>query len=191
MTCIVGLVCDGDVYIGGDSAGATGYDLVVRSDRKVFRNGDFVFGFTSSFRMGQLLAHGFEVPVRRPECDVMSYMVTDFIDAVRARLKHGGFSATKDSVETGGTFLVGYAGRLFHISDDFQVGESSHGFDACGCAATIALGSLQSTRSWSHPLDRLKESLEAAEIFSAGVRSPFNFLRSGSDRYAIQIGDAA
>ena len=42
MTCIVGLVEKGNVYIGGDSAGVGGYSLTVRADRKVFRNGDFV-----------------------------------------------------------------------------------------------------------------------------------------------------
>lgn len=175
MTCIVGLIDKGIVYIGGDSAGVNGYGLVVRADRKVFRIGDFVMGFTSSFRMGQLLAHGFYPEKPRVGVDVMHYMVTDFIDAARQRMKVGGFATTKDSAEQGGTFLVGYSGRLFHISDDFQVGESTHGFDACGCGDAIALGSLRSTRSWTDPKLRLKEALETAETFSAGVRGPFNF----------------
>ena len=177
MTCIVGLVENGTVYIGGDSASVrTGQlSLVVRNDRKVFRNGDFVMGFTSSFRMGQLLAFNFNPPKRRVGIDVMAYMVTDFIDAARARMKDGGFARVKENTEEGGTFLVGYSGRLFHISDDFQVGESSHGFDACGCGDLIALGSLRSTRTWTDPGARVKEALECAETFSAGVRAPFFF----------------
>ncbi len=39
MTCIVGLVDNGKVYIGGDSAGCAGYDVRIREDQKVFRNG--------------------------------------------------------------------------------------------------------------------------------------------------------
>jgi hypothetical protein len=175
MTCIVGVVDKGQVFIGGDSAGVAGYGLVVRADRKVFRSGDFVMGFTTSFRMGQLLAFGFHPPKPRVGVDVMQYMVTDFIDATRHRMKEGGFATTKDSAEAGGTFLVGYAGRLFHISDDYQVGESTHGFDACGCGDAIALGSLRSTRSWTDPISRLNEALSSAETFSAGVRGPFNF----------------
>lgn len=82
MTCIVGLVHGGQVFIGGDSAGVGGgYSLTVRSDRKVFKNQDFVMGFTSSFRMGQLLAFHMHPPSPREGVDLMTYMVTDFIDA--------------------------------------------------------------------------------------------------------------
>jgi hypothetical protein len=177
MTCIVGVVDHGSIYLGGDSAGVDGrYGLVVRADRKIFHNGDFVMGFTSSFRMGQLLAFNFNPPKPRVGVDVMAYMVTDFIDAARARMKEGGFSRIKDSTsEEGGEFLVGYRGRLFHIAGDFQVGESVHGFDACGCGDLIALGSLRATRDSSDPQKRLREALEAAEMFSAGVRGPFFF----------------
>ena len=38
MTCIAGLVdSNGDIYIGGDSAGVAGYDLTIRADEKVFK----------------------------------------------------------------------------------------------------------------------------------------------------------
>ena len=52
MTCIVGLIDGRRVWMGGDSAGVSGLDITVRADAKVFRNGDFLIGFTSSFRMG-------------------------------------------------------------------------------------------------------------------------------------------
>ena len=53
MTAIAGLVHDGKVYIGGDSAGVAGMDLHLRSDPKVFTVGEFVIGYTTSFRMGR------------------------------------------------------------------------------------------------------------------------------------------
>lgn len=57
MTCIVGLV-DGDrVILGGDSAGIAGWHLQLRADEKVFRNGPYAIGFTTSFRMGQILRY--------------------------------------------------------------------------------------------------------------------------------------
>lgn len=174
MTCIVGIVENGKVFIGGDSAGveSSRFSLVVRNDRKVFRNGDFVMGFTSSFRMGQLLAFGFNPPKPRTGADVMAYMVTDFIDAARQRMKEGGYAKVQNGEETGGAFLVGYAGRLFHIESDFQVGESTHGFDACGCGDMLALGALQATAGKSAE-ERINIALSAAETFSAGVRRPF------------------
>ena len=38
MTCIVGLVHEGVVYIGGDSAGVGGMSLTVRADEKVLNS---------------------------------------------------------------------------------------------------------------------------------------------------------
>lgn len=174
MTCIVGLVENGKVYVGGDSAGVAGYSLTVRADRKVFRNGDFVMGFRSSFRMGQLLAQSFTPPRRHHDVDVYKFMVTEFVNSVRDCLKTGGYASKKEEVESGGTFLVGYAGRLFKIEDDYQVGEPVDGFDACGCGDQIALGALFASPSLK-PQARLQLSLDAAERFSAGVRGPFHF----------------
>lgn len=173
MTCIVGLTHPGGVVIGGDSAGVAGLDLTVRADRKVFRNGDFLMGFTSSFRMGQLLAYKLVPPTPREGHDTMRYLVTDYIDAVRDCLKAGGFARSDNSVESGGVFLVGYAGRLFQVASDYQVGESAHGYDACGCGESFALGALHANRNNPDPVARVMEALEAAEAFSAGVRRPF------------------
>lgn len=174
MTCIVGIAQEGKVYIGGDSAGVAGYSLTVRADRKVFRNGEFVMGFTSSFRMGQLLMHKFSPPRRHGSDDVYKFMVTEFIDSVRKCLKDGGYAEKHDEAERGGTFLVGHAGRLFKVEGDYQVGEPVVEYDACGCGEDLALGALFATPNRA-PMDRLKTALEAAERFSAGVRGPFHF----------------
>jgi hypothetical protein len=48
VTAIAGFVHKGSVWIGGDSAGVADYDLHIRADQKVFVNGEFGFGFTSS-----------------------------------------------------------------------------------------------------------------------------------------------
>jgi ATP-dependent protease HslVU (ClpYQ) peptidase subunit len=178
MTCIVGIAHNGKVYIGGDSAGVGGsYELSVRADRKVFRNGDFIMGFTSSFRMGQLLAQALTPPKRYPEDDVYKFMVTNFVDAVRTCLKAGGYAEKHNDAERGGTFLVGYAGRLFSIYGDYQVGENADGYAACGCGEQIALGSLHSTEG-QPPERRIDAALRAAERFSGGVRAPFHVVTS-------------
>jgi hypothetical protein len=54
MTAIVGLTDNGTVHIGGDSAGVSDWSLTIRADSKVFTNGPYVMGFTTSLRMGQL-----------------------------------------------------------------------------------------------------------------------------------------
>jgi hypothetical protein len=177
MTCIAGVI-DGDkVYIGGDSAGVGGYYLTIRSDSKVFKKGEMIFGFTSSFRMGQLLRYKLQIPYHKPDVPLDVYMHTEFIDAVRTCLKEGGYASNKDGEETGGTFLVGYRGRLFQIEDDFQIGENVVPYDAVGCGMELALGSLYSTNgSDRSPEDRVRLALMAAEQFSAGVRGPFTII---------------
>ena len=87
MTCIVGLVHGDSVYLGGDSAGVDWYSLTVRADPKVFVNRGFAMGFTTSFRMGQLLRFKFVPPPVPEGKDPYEYMVTDFVEGVRTCLR--------------------------------------------------------------------------------------------------------
>ncbi len=173
MTCIVGIIHKGKTYIGGDSAGVGGYDVTVRKDVKVFKVGDFIIGCTTSFRMLQLLRFSFNPPKKHDDDDIYKYMCTVFIDAIRKCFKEGGFAEQDKSVEKGGTFLVGWKDRLFVIYDDYQVGESSDGYDSVGCAFQYALGALKALPNTLSPEDKIKKTLEISTHFSAGVRPPF------------------
>jgi hypothetical protein len=177
MTCIAGIVDHGTVWLGGDSAGIAEWSLTVRADPKVFRNGPLILGFTSSFRVGQLLQYKLQVPPRDRQLDISAYLVTSFIDAVRDCLKAGGVASKENEVENGGTFLIGYAGRLFEIYSDYQVGESLDGIAAVGCGAQVALGALYATPKLA-PKKRLRVALQTAERCNAGVRAPFVILSS-------------
>jgi ATP-dependent protease HslVU (ClpYQ) peptidase subunit len=165
MTCIVGLVDNGKVYIGGDSAGVGGMDLKIRTDKKVFFNKEFIIGFTSSFRMGQILQYKFSPPKQKQDQEDYEYMVTNFIDEVKNCFSENGF-------DEDGEFLVGYRGNLYAIHSDFQVAQTLNDLYAVGCGSDLALGSLFSTPLLD-PTYRVKLSLQAAESFSAGVSSPF------------------
>lgn len=178
MTCIVGLVKDGTVWLGGDSAGVGGWDLTIRADAKVFTNGPFLMGFTTSFRMGQILRYALDVPDQSHKQDDFAFMVTTFVDAVRGALKRGGYAKKENEHESGGQFLVGYKGVLYEIGGDYQVALPTHGFAAVGCGDQVAHGSLYSTMG-QPPRDRVVRALEAAEQFSAGVRAPFHVLELG------------
>jgi ATP-dependent protease HslVU (ClpYQ) peptidase subunit len=177
MTAVVGLVHDGRVHLGADSAGVSGWSLTVRADEKVFATGEYVMGFTSSFRMGQLLRYGFTPPA--PEGDLPRFMVTTFIDAGRESLKTGGYATKSSEQEFGGTFLVGIRGRLFEIHNDYQVGEPADQIAAVGCGFEVALGALYATAATRTPVKRrILTALSAAERFNAGVRGPFALVSS-------------
>ena len=178
MTCIVGIEQGKAVWIGGDSAGFDGYDIRTREDSKVFVVKNVLFGFTSSFRMGQLLRFSLKIP-RQKVRDDHRYLCTNFIDAVRNCLRKGGFTTVDDNEETGGNFLVGYKGKLYSVESDFQVGRTTIGFDATGCGEPYALGSLYATKNVGlDPEQRIMRALETAAQFSAGVAPPFKMISS-------------
>jgi hypothetical protein len=176
MTCIVAVAEDGVVWMGADSAGVSGLSLAVRRDPKIYRVGGFLFGFTSSFRMGQLLGYKFVPPQHHSDLDVERYMATVFVDALRDTMKAGGYARTRDGAEEAGEFLVGYQGRIFKLCSDYQVAENIEPFDAVGCGSDLAIGALHATQDRS-PEYRVISALEAAEAFSAGVRRPFRIER--------------
>ena len=177
MTAIVGLVQSGSIYIGGDSAGVSGTSLTVRADAKVFRKRRYVFGFTTSFRMGQLIRYSLALP--KPVGNLDAFMATTFIDAVRDCLKAGGWAMKDNEREEGGTFLVGVKGRLYAVYDDYQVATAADGFAAVGSGDQVALGALFATADAGlSPRRRVMSALAAAERFSAGVRGPFVCLKS-------------
>jgi hypothetical protein len=176
VTAIAGRAEGGKVWIGGDSAGVGGYSLATRKDPKVFRNGEFLIGYTSSFRMGQFLRYHFSPPrPRESECSY-GYMVQTFVSSVRQSFRDHGWLKNESGVESGGCFLVGWRGSLYCIERDFQVAEVSHPYYACGCGEDLVLGSLYTTnklRATLSPKKRIETALAAAEEFSAGVRAPF------------------
>ena len=135
MTCIIGYVDKNrKVFIGGDSAGVAGLSISIRKDPKVFKNGAFIMGFTSSFRMGQLLMSSkFVVPKQKKSETDYNFMITTFIDTVIKVFKDGGYIRKEQESLEGGTFLVGYKGKLYEINSDFQVGEVEENFNAVGC----------------------------------------------------------
>lgn len=178
MTAIVGLIHNGDVYMGADSAGSNDSYISSRRHPKIFRNGDYIIGYTSSFRMGQLLQHSFKAP-EPPRMDdtLVGFMATVFVDAIRDCFKEGGWSEIEKGRELGGTFMVGVSGHLFKIEGNFQVDEEDSEYSACGSGAYYALGSLHSTsRRGIGPTSRLELALDAAEHFCPQVRSPFHYL---------------
>ncbi len=173
MTCIIGLQEDGIAYIGADSASSNEWETRRTAIRKVFKCGEYIIGYTTSFRMGQILQHNINYPV----CDepTEEFMVKEFVEIVRKGLKDFGYSKIESNEETGGQFIVGVKGKIFEIGSDYQVGHTLDGLTAVGCGWMFALGAMKANEM-EIPIRRIMKSLEVAEYFSGGVRSPFTVL---------------
>jgi ATP-dependent protease HslVU (ClpYQ) peptidase subunit len=181
VTCIVGITDGTRVVIGGDSAGVSGWDVTPRADSKVWVKGEMAFGFTTSFRMGQLLRYRLEIPAHPEDMSAMEYMSTRFIDAARQCLEDGGWKKAESGRDDGGQFLVGYRGHLYGVEADFQIEESLNMYGSIGSGAPYALGALHAV-VWL-PADNIyelddwtKRALIAASHYCASVIGPFNLV---------------
>ena len=149
------------------------------------------FGYTSSFRMGQLLQHqlriGHEAMPRsttlRDAAKLDVWMATTFINEVRRVLRQGGYAKVEHEREEGGAFLVGVGGHLYGVGSDFQVSRWARGEYAVGCGADLALGALHGVRAADvghgrsvGAEDRVLLALRAAAEWSNGVRGPFTIV---------------
>ncbi len=179
MTCIVAIKKGKKVYMGGDSAASNSSTITCIKTHKVFINQGFLFGCCGSARMAQSLMFGWNPPKRHADLDIYEYMVTEFIDSVRDRLKKSGVTKIDNNVEkTSGCFLVATPGVLYTIYGDFQVGEAIADYAATGCGEEYAKGAihaLMASKKDLEPEQILEAALQAATEHSPFVAAPFTF----------------
>jgi len=175
VTCIIGLEHGGTVYIGADSAAVAGGEIQATLLPKVFQRGVFLIGYTTSFRMGQLLWQHLNVRAQHDEETDEAYIICGLVEAVRACLKDHGYAEVASNVETGSTFLVGHKNKLYRVSGDYGVIRCADGFDAVGCGEEYALGAMKalSLIGLDGPATSISQCLGIAEHFSTGVIGPW------------------
>ena len=179
MTAIAGFTDGKKVWIGADSAGSDGGYVTKRTDTKVFSIGKTVFGFTSSFRMGQILQHHLELPEQGKSTEDFAYMVSALVPAVREVLHEHHCNRNTNNEDDCGTFIVGRKGKLFIIHSDYQVEWVSTPYAACGSGRELCMGAMHSMMALSPRIAGGKAvayALAAAEEFNAHVASPYHVI---------------
>lgn len=121
MTCICGMVRDGHVYMAGDLMGSNGFTGKVYPDSKVFINGDFIIGYTSSFRMGQILEWNWVPPLREEGITDRQYMQFNVIESLRETFAIFGYGVKEGLESLGGNFLIGYKDSLYEMQENFSL----------------------------------------------------------------------
>lgn len=176
MTCVVGIIDkeNNKIYIGSDTICSDGNLKWDRKDSKIFKKGPFIFGFTGSYRMGQVIKYHSKIDnlwsIFEPESDDKEheFLVTMYIPHLRSILmEHGVLSKDEDGTDSSHTFLIGFNNRLFSIESDFQVAESADNYNSIGSGVEIALGSLYTSTMMSDVSirDRIQIAIEAAMTF--------------------------
>jgi len=186
MTCVVGLIKDGIVYIGGDSAGTTENDMDIYQTDKVFTRPPFIFGGAGSYRGIQLLKYELEIPeligYYNQVKDEDNYNPEAFMhlvtEVVRKTFKDKGHTIMEANNELQSTqALIGFDGHLYLLDVNFVILEPKKPFTATGKGLSPALGSLYSTEEViSDPVLRLLKALKSSEYYTPGVKRPFHIM---------------
>ncbi len=182
MTCIVGLVDGKNVLIGGDAAATSNSTITLRSDPKVFRVGEYIMGYTSSFRMGDILELRCPAPSPLPKGkSLREHLIRNWVDQhLRRVYKILGYIKVESGSDYGGTFLIGTRDQLCEINDNFQVGTPMNGYVVVGSGTSYALGALHAMSSIKKLTgkEKVRKALQAAAAHNAYVRAPFTILRT-------------
>lgn len=204
MTCIIAAKdpISKEICLAGDSAGISNYDISLRKDSKIFMNGGLFFGFTDSFRMGQLLKYELQVPDSKPSLkdfeeqygesaiDVLEkkthrWMCGPFIRSVRECFDKHGFMKVYDSREFGGQFIVICNNSIFTIWSNFQVGYEYRPVSAIGCGAKYAIGAYMA--SSGDIKNRIENAVKISSECSCGVSKPFTIFKISGEVYEKTI----
>jgi ATP-dependent protease HslVU (ClpYQ) peptidase subunit len=179
MTIIIGYKEKDKVTIAGDTRGTKGHQIIHRVDGKTFTVHGISYGFTSSYRMGQILKyHMPEVYAKDRSEDTFKYVVNSLVPTFKQILFDSGFNGDYDSHnEVGGVFLIALDGKLFCIESDFQVVEPLEDYYAVGCGDEFALGSLYQTSkdTKTDVKAKITEALNCACYFSKGCGGTYTF----------------
>jgi len=187
MTCIVGLVEDGCVVLGGDALTVDGWTCTVCKHAKVWKAGEWVCGVSGAPVIQQLMRYSFPWPELADDADPARWLMAEGMRLVRTLLaEHGQIGRETTNNPQGmdmrdGGMLIGVRGRLFAIGSTFQVIEAEDDYDAIGGGAQVARGALYALRQhikWPRlpAAQQVLSALEAAARFNASVSAPFTLV---------------
>jgi len=180
MTCIVGYVYNGIVYMGSDSQ-VTENGRIDYIEQKVFfnvHNNEFLIGFCGDLRYSELLRYYFVPPQNEFDWDIDRYICTDFCSGMRKCLVDNGYSNPNNKVD-GGCSLIGYKGRLYQISCDHGAFHSSRKYNSIGSGCEFALGAMSILDTLPiSSYEKVSRSLESAIEGNFGCGGNITILQS-------------
>ncbi len=106
MTCIVGVATRGEgVVLGADTLAGNSDSWIQVASPKLYKPRPWLaFGFTTSWRFGQILGHELDLPAAdepvRGE-DVLDWVVRTLVPAMRSALKEAGFATREERTRRG------------------------------------------------------------------------------------------
>lgn len=175
MTCIIGMCLGGSVYVAADRMASNGFTKFLVDRPKVFRKGDFVIGYTTSFKMGQLLEFEWNPPARLvsdTDEEFIYCKVVKSFEMLFKSLDHG--SKSGSHYETG-EFLFAYQGKLYkHHPQGFITSSEAM---ACGAGEYHAVAIIDTllTHTELSPSEMFRETMRRVSRYVEGVSEDFDY----------------
>ena len=186
MTAIVGVVKDGDVWIGADRQSTAGGSIVEFPRGRVWERKDFIIGVAGDVRTAQILRYGFFPPEIYGKTDVFKYMAIDFVDDIRDALEENGNLYTRRGrCSMFNEMLVGFRGSLYVIRSDFAVGKITECI-AIGPGGGVATDALVAASNLG-PEERIRAALEAAARHNALDCGPLDIINTKDDEWGKKL----
>jgi len=121
MTVVLADTQDETLIFAADSAASNGDEIYTVDTPKVFALGSYLFGYTGSYRIGQILRHYVELP-EPPEREAERFLVREVVPILRAAvLEQGAAGPGQDFLGEKTALLVGFRSRIWCIGTDLTV----------------------------------------------------------------------
>jgi ATP-dependent protease HslVU (ClpYQ) peptidase subunit len=170
MTCIVSFFDNNKIVLAGDKCGSNGFTRSLVKEPKVFFIKDFMIGYTSSFRMGQILKYLWNPPERTVSQTTEKYLYSIVADSIRKTFKDHGFVA-KSSMdeEIFGDFVICYDNRIFVMYSDLSILEHDQDIVCVGSGEYHAKVAIQILKEYESDFKIILD--RAFKIVSTNVAS--------------------
>ncbi|EON7637319.1 hypothetical protein ABV23_RS02340 [Escherichia coli] len=157
MTCIIAYTDGNTSFIAGDKLGSNGFTKAIQTEPKVFEK-EFIkidesglnrtkevmaMGYTSSFRMGQLLTYKLDLPEQQSNQTFSQYLVLEVIPRIRTLFKEewGARDTTQDV--GGGQFIILHNHTIYEVQGDFSVLQPKTQITSVGSGTYHAIAAMQ------------------------------------------------
>ena len=169
MTCIIGLVDNGHVYMGCDSRLNRGWMVAeTRTSGKLVSVGEMLIGVAGATRGQNLIAHHFTAPERGVGESDDGYIEGTITAALQQLMERHDYDFAESEL------LIGYRGHLYRIGCDYGCSEPAEGVAGIGAGGSYAVGAvLAFLKAKWQPERAIMDALEIAGQSANGVAAPY------------------
>jgi ATP-dependent protease HslVU (ClpYQ) peptidase subunit len=171
MTCIVGLVDKGKVYMAADTFGSNTFTGRAYREKKIIKKTNLLLGICGDYKVINLITHELVPP--RPFENENDREYIHRLGKTISKLVGIDASCTKeDAGEIGASMIIGYNGQIYLYECNGQILTPADAYATTGSGSYHAEASLYSTEGTKEkPRSRLRKAIVCASSFVLSVNS--------------------